>query len=157
MPVVRTDGRAGMRACGRTVTWLPKFFGCVDNQIFLPMVIRFARFAPESSATVLHRWRFYHLLLVPRWPKSPMTLCSTATADTEMSGKCLVISSCIGFLSLTVYIPLYLVSQHVLIGIKNPTLTLPSTPAQMMLKECSAIYRRPRHKPKDSNHRCWSL
>lgn len=46
-----------------------------------------------------------------------------------MSGKCLVISSCIGFLSLTVYIALYLVSQHVLIGIKNPTLTLPSTPA----------------------------
>lgn len=46
-----------------------------------------------------------------------------------MSGKCLVISSCIGFLSLTVYIALYLVSQHVLISIRNPTLTLPSTPA----------------------------
>ena len=46
-----------------------------------------------------------------------------------MSGKCLVISSCIGFLSLTVYIALYLVSQHVLTIIRNPTLTLPSTPA----------------------------
>lgn len=54
---------------------------------------------------------------------------ATATGDTEMSGKCLVISSCIGFLSLTVYIALYLVSQHVLISIRNPTLTLPSTPA----------------------------
>ena len=58
-----------------------------------------------------------------------MNLCSTATGDKEMSGKCLVISSCIGFLSLTVYIALYLVSQHALISIRNPTLTLPSTPA----------------------------
>ena len=28
---------------GRTVTWLPKFLGWVDYQIFLPMVLRFAR------------------------------------------------------------------------------------------------------------------
>ena len=73
--------RTGGWACGRTVTWLPKFLGWVDNQIFLPMVIRFARFARESSATILHSWRFYCLLLVPRWPKSPMNLCSTATGD----------------------------------------------------------------------------
>ena len=46
-----------------------------------------------------------------------------------MSGKFLVISSCIGFLSFTVYIALYLVSQRVLISITNPTLTLPSNPA----------------------------
>ena len=33
----RTDDRAG----GRTVTWLPKFLGCIGNQIFLPMMLRY--------------------------------------------------------------------------------------------------------------------
>ena len=47
MPVVRTDGRAGGRC---TVTWLPNFLGWVDYHIFLPMVLRCARFARESSA-----------------------------------------------------------------------------------------------------------
>ena len=42
VPVVRTDGRSG----GRTVTWLPKFLGCIGYQIFSPMVLR----ARESSA-----------------------------------------------------------------------------------------------------------
>ena len=38
MPVVRTDGgRAGVR----TVTWLPKFLGWVDDQIFLGMGVRY--------------------------------------------------------------------------------------------------------------------
>ena len=32
------------RLVGSTVTWLPKFLGWVDYQIFLPMVLRFARF-----------------------------------------------------------------------------------------------------------------
>ena len=45
VPVVRTDGWSG----GRTVTWLPKFLGCIGYQIFLPMVLRFPR-ARESSA-----------------------------------------------------------------------------------------------------------
>ena len=31
------DGRADGRANGRKVTWLQKFLGCIDNQIFLPM------------------------------------------------------------------------------------------------------------------------
>ena len=49
MPVVRTDGRAGGRAGGRcTVTWLPNFLGWVT--IFLPMVLRCARLARETSA-----------------------------------------------------------------------------------------------------------
>ena len=39
VPVVRTDGRSG----GLTVTWLPKFLGCIDYQIFVPMVLRCAR------------------------------------------------------------------------------------------------------------------
>ena len=42
VPVVRTDGWSG----GRTVTWLPKFLGCIGYQIFSPMVLR----ARESSA-----------------------------------------------------------------------------------------------------------
>ena len=42
VPVVRTDGRSG----GRTVTWVPKFLGCIGYQIFSPMVLR----ARESSA-----------------------------------------------------------------------------------------------------------
>ena len=42
VPVVQTDGRSG----GRTVTWLPKFLGCIGYQIFSPMVLR----ARESSA-----------------------------------------------------------------------------------------------------------
>ena len=36
VPVVQTDGRSG----GRTVTWLPKFLGCIGYQIFSPMVLR---------------------------------------------------------------------------------------------------------------------
>ena len=28
-----------MRTGTRTVTWLPKFLGCIDNQIFLPMML----------------------------------------------------------------------------------------------------------------------
>ena len=28
-------------ADGRTITWLAKFLGCMDNQIFLPMVLRY--------------------------------------------------------------------------------------------------------------------
>ena len=42
VPVVQTDGLSG----GRTVTWLPKFLGCIGYQIFSPMVLR----ARESSA-----------------------------------------------------------------------------------------------------------
>ena len=33
------DGRTGGRAEGRTVTWQPKFLACMNNQIFLPMVL----------------------------------------------------------------------------------------------------------------------
>ena len=33
------DGRTGGRAEGRTVTWQPKFLPCMNNQIFLPMVL----------------------------------------------------------------------------------------------------------------------
>ena len=30
--------------------WLePKFLGCIDNQIFLPMALRWARFARETA------------------------------------------------------------------------------------------------------------
>ena len=36
-------GRSGGRAGRCTVTWLPKFLGCIGYQIFLPMVLRFAR------------------------------------------------------------------------------------------------------------------
>ena len=36
----RTDGRSGER---EYETWLPKFLGSIDYQIFLPMVLRFAR------------------------------------------------------------------------------------------------------------------
>ena len=39
LPVVWTDARAGER----TVTWLPKFIGCIDNQLFLPMMLWRAR------------------------------------------------------------------------------------------------------------------
>ena len=50
-PVVRTDGLSGGRAGGRcTVTWLPNFLGRVVFFIFLPMVLRCARLARESSA-----------------------------------------------------------------------------------------------------------
>ena len=38
------------RTIGRTVTWLPNFIGRVDYHILLPMVLRCARFARESSA-----------------------------------------------------------------------------------------------------------
>ena len=40
-PVLRRDGRLD----GSTVTWLPNFLGCINNQILLPMVLRCARFA----------------------------------------------------------------------------------------------------------------
>ena len=40
------------RTVGRTVSWLPNFLGWVDYHIFLPMVLRCARFARESSATM---------------------------------------------------------------------------------------------------------
>ena len=33
------DGRTGGREEGRTVTWQPKFLACMNNQIFLPMVL----------------------------------------------------------------------------------------------------------------------
>ena len=47
MPVVLTDGRA----VGRwTVTWVPNCLGWVVYHIFLPMVLRCARFARKSSA-----------------------------------------------------------------------------------------------------------
>ena len=38
------DERADVRAGGCTVTWLPKFRGCIDNQIFLPMARRYKMF-----------------------------------------------------------------------------------------------------------------
>ena len=41
------DGRSVGRC---TVTWLPNFLGWVVYHIFLPMVLRCARFARESSA-----------------------------------------------------------------------------------------------------------
>ena len=43
MPVVRADGRSGGRTGRCTVTWLPKFLGCIGYQILIPMVLRFAR------------------------------------------------------------------------------------------------------------------
>ena len=43
------DGRSGGRC---TVTWLPNFLGWVVYHIFLPMVLRCARFARESSAII---------------------------------------------------------------------------------------------------------
>ena len=46
MPVVRTDGLAVGRC---SVTWLPNFLGWVVYHIFLPMVLRCARLARESS------------------------------------------------------------------------------------------------------------
>ena len=36
-------GVDGRRSGGRAVEWLPKFLGCIGNQIFLPMVLRCAR------------------------------------------------------------------------------------------------------------------
>ena len=48
VPVVQTDGRSG----GRTVTWLPKFLGCIGYQIFSPMVLR----ARESSAISIRKF-----------------------------------------------------------------------------------------------------
>ena len=35
----RKDGWTGGRAEGRTVTWQPKFLACMNNQIFLAMVL----------------------------------------------------------------------------------------------------------------------
>ena len=61
MPVVRTDGRA----VGRwAVRWIPNFIGWVVYHIFLPMVLRCARFARESSAIIHSKWRdnFQHNL-----------------------------------------------------------------------------------------------
>ena len=40
---------------GRTVTWLPKFFGWISNQIFLPMVRRLARFARARALLLIGR------------------------------------------------------------------------------------------------------
>ena len=45
----RTVGRSVGRC---TVTWLPNFLGWIVYHIFLPMVLRCARFARESSAIV---------------------------------------------------------------------------------------------------------
>ena len=49
MPVVRTDGRSVGRC---TITWLPNSLGWVVYQIFLPMVLRCARFVRESTAMI---------------------------------------------------------------------------------------------------------
>ena len=49
MPVVRTDGRLVGRS---TVTWLPNFLGWVVYHIFVPIVLRCARFARESSVII---------------------------------------------------------------------------------------------------------
>ena len=64
------NGRTG----GRTVTWLPKFLGWVDDQIFLPMVHRCARFALvdlryeplNNCITVLsfESWRYLNVMLL---------------------------------------------------------------------------------------------
>ena len=39
----RTYVRMGGRTYGRTILSKPKFLGCVDNQISLPMVLRYTR------------------------------------------------------------------------------------------------------------------
>ena len=46
----RTDGRSVGQTGGRTVTWLPKYLGCIGHQTFLPIVLRCALRARESSA-----------------------------------------------------------------------------------------------------------
>ena len=43
------DGRSGGRC---TVTWLPNFLAWLVYHIFLPMVLRCARFAGDSSANI---------------------------------------------------------------------------------------------------------
>ena len=48
MPVVRTGARI--------VTWLPKFLGCIDNQIFLPVVLRRARLVRSRVPLVMMKF-----------------------------------------------------------------------------------------------------
>ena len=49
------DGRFLGREGGRcAVTWLPNFLGWVADHIFLPMVLRCARLARESSAMTIY-------------------------------------------------------------------------------------------------------
>ena len=40
---------------GRTVTWQPQFFGCISNQIFLPMLLRCARFVRTRASVLIGR------------------------------------------------------------------------------------------------------
>ena len=49
----------------RTIFSEPKFLGCIDYQIFLPVVLRCARLARESSAIIL----FYFQAGAKRWLK----------------------------------------------------------------------------------------
>ena len=51
--VCGADGRSGGRC---TVTWLPNFLGWAVYHISLPMVLRCARLARESSAMMMMTW-----------------------------------------------------------------------------------------------------
>ena len=48
----RTDGRAS----GRTVTWLPKYLGCIGYQIVLPMVLPDFRYKYSFPIPIVRDW-----------------------------------------------------------------------------------------------------
>ena len=58
------------RTVGRTVTWLPNFLGWVHYHIFLLMVLRYMRFACESSA--INIW--YTTVFNTAWTRSTSKL-----------------------------------------------------------------------------------
>ena len=62
------DGRSVGRC---TVTWLPNFLGWVDYHIFLPMVLRCARFARESPAKKKD--------LLPKRNRTPLAILAWST------------------------------------------------------------------------------
>ena len=64
-------GRTVGRSVGRcTVTWLLNFLGWVVYHIFLPMVLRCGRFAPESSAINPDNSNFFSISLAWRFELS---------------------------------------------------------------------------------------
>ena len=73
MPVAGTDARAG----GHMMTWLPKFLGCIDNQLFLPIMLWRAR---------EHRYYlFTGLLSLDSWSTRMLEFSSKFQLSTSMS------------------------------------------------------------------------